>query len=115
MGFTISSCVRCGNNFLYHDFDISYLHVEEEEDDGVQCQDCYTTETLFTFIKLTYDFIDFESYKQECRKTVESGKGEKLIEHGLMVHDGEHGFRFLTEHEFNIRLNGDRKRKRKLS
>ena len=41
--------------------------------------------------------------------------GHKLIEHGLMVHDGEHGFRFLTEHEFNIRLNGDRKRKRKLS
>ena len=113
MGFTYSKCVRCGNNFLYHDFDASYLHVEE--DDGVQCQDCYTTETLFTFIKLAYDFIDFESYKQECRKTVESGKGEKLIEHGLMVHDGEHGFRFLTEHEFNIRLNGDRKRKRKLS
>ena len=111
MGFTYSNCVRCGNDFLYHNFD-NHLHLE---DGGVQCQDCHTTETLFTFIKLTYDFTDFESYKQECRKVIESGKGEKLIEHGLMVHDGEHGFRYLTEHEFNIRLNGDRKRKRKLS
>ncbi len=112
MGFTISSCVRCGNDFMYHDFD-RYLYSEEYG--GVQCQDCHTAEKLFLFIKIFYNFIDYESYKQECRNVIESGMGHKLIEHGLMVHDGEHGFRFLTEHEFNIRLNGDRKRKRKLS
>ena len=103
MGFTINNCVRCGNDFMYHDFD-KYLY--SEEDGGVQCQNCHTAEKLFTFIKIFYNFIGYESYKQECRNVIESGMGHKLI---------EHGFRFLTEHEFNIRLNGDRKRKRKLS
>ena len=112
MGFTYTRCVKCGNNFLYHNLD---YHLHLEEDDGVQCQDCHTAEKLFLFIKIFYNFIDYESYKQECRNVIESGMGHKLIEHGLMVHDGEHGFRLLTEHEFNIRLNVDRKRKRKLS
>ena len=112
MGFTYLKCIRCGNNFLHHNFD---FHLQVKEMNGVQCQDCHTIETIFTFTKLIYDFTDFESYKQECREVIENGTGEDLIEHGLMVHDGEHGFRYLTEHEFNIRLNGYRKRKRKLS
>ena len=99
MSFVITDCVRCGTDFMYHNTD-THLNTEV----GVQCQDCFGTAELFTFIKLFYNFHDFETYKQECKQVVDSGYGDKLIEHYLMVHDGEHGWRQLTEREFNARF-----------
>lgn len=43
MGFTYTKCIRCGNNFLHHNFD---FHLQVKEMNGVQCQDCYTIETF---------------------------------------------------------------------
>ena len=99
MSFTITNCCRCDNDFMYHNTD---THLITEV--GVQCQDCYHTAELFTFIKLFYNFHDYITYKKECKNVVDSGHGQKLIDHCLMVHDGEHGWRQLTEKEFNARF-----------